>query len=217
MRLLPADEAAPPSNWERVRFVLFVIVPWLALYAVTAKLNLHGTKFGMSFENRLPILGWTAPLYQSIYLITFLAPWWVRSRRDLRRLTISAWLSMAVVFPFYWAVPSSAPRRPLVLGHDWITRILRMERTAFPPVAAFPSFHVLWAVFLARAFRPRWIGWSYVAIIAVSCITTGQHYIADVIAALVIAPVFVEPERTWRILRRLAGERNGSVMKKPVK
>lgn len=110
---------------------------------------------------------------------------------------------MAVVFPFYWLVPSSAPRRPL-LGHDWITHLLGLERTTFPPVAAFPSFHVIWAVFLTRLFRPRWIGWSYVAIIAVSCITTGMHYIADVILALAIAPAFIEPQRTWGILRRLA-------------
>jgi len=207
MPLLPADDAAAPSTWERVRFVLYVIAPWLALYEVTAKLNLHGTAFGLAFEKRLPILAWTAPLYQSIYLITFLVPCWVRSRRDLRRLTLSGWVSMAAVFPFYWLVPSSAPRRPLPL-HSWVARILRMERTAFPPIAAFPSFHVLWAVFLARAVRPRWMGWSYVAIVAVSCITTGQHYIADVISALIIAPVFVEPERTWTMLRRLTGSRS---------
>jgi len=60
---------------------------------------------------------------------------------------------------------------------------------------------VLWAVFLARAFRPRWIGWTYAAVIAVTCITTGQHYIADVLASMVIAPAFMEPERTWMILR----------------
>ena len=200
--LLPADEETAPSAVERLRFVSYVIIPWLALYAFTSTLASHGTSFGMSFEDHLPIIGWTALLYQSIYVVIALAPWWVRTRRDLRRLTISSWMSMAVIFPFYWFVPSSAPRRPL-LGHDSITQILGLERVAFPPIAAFPSFHVLWAVFLARAFKPRWIGWTYVAVIAVSCITTGQHYIADVLASMVIAPAFVEPERTWRILRYL--------------
>ena len=200
--LLPADEETAPSTAERLRFVPYVIIPWLALYAFTSTLASHGTSFGMSFEDRLPIIGWTALLYQSIYVVIALAPWWVRTRRDLRRLMISSWMSMAVIFPFYWFVPSSAPRRPL-LGHDSITQILGVERVAFPPIAAFPSFHVLWAVFLARAFKPRWIGWTYVTVIAVSCITTGQHYIADVLASMVIAPAFVEPERTWRILRYL--------------
>jgi hypothetical protein len=202
--LLPADEEVAPSTWERVRFAPYVIIPWLALYAFTSKFASHGTKLGLRFEDHLPIVGWTALFYQSIYVAIALVPWWVRTRGDLRRLMISSWISMAVIFPFYWLVPSSAPRRPL-LGHDWITQVPGMERNTFPPIAAFPSFHVLWAILLARAFRPRWIGWTYVAVIAVSCITTGQHYIADVLASMVIAPAFMEPERIWRIHRHLTG------------
>ena len=205
LQLLPADEEEAPSTWERVRFLPYVIIPWLALYEFTSKLASHGTSFGMAFEDRLPIIAWTALLYQSIYVVIALVPWWVRSRRDLRRLMISAWVSMALVFPFYWLEPSSAPRRAL-LGHDWISRLLGAERTTFPPVAAFPSFHVLWAVFLARAFPRRWLGWTYVAVIAVSCITTGQHYIADVLASLLIGPALLEPERAWNLGRRF-GER----------
>ena len=140
--ILPADEESSPSIAERLRFIPYVIVPWVLLYAVTAKFAPHGISFGMPFEDRLPILSWTAPIYQSIYVVIALAPWWVRTRRDLRRIMISSWLAMAVVFPFYWLVPSSAPRRALS-GHGWITSLLGVERTAFPPIAAFPSFHVL--------------------------------------------------------------------------
>jgi hypothetical protein len=202
--LLPADQDAAPSTLERLRFVPYVIVPWLALYAFTSRVASHGTSFGMDFESRLPIIGWTALFYQSLYVVILLAPWWVRTRRDLRRLMISSWMSMAVIFPFYWLVPSIAPRRPL-LGHDWISHVLGLERTTFPPVAAFPSFHVLWAIILARASKPRWIGWSYAAVIAFSCITTGQHYIADVLSAMVIAPAFAYPENMWKIQRRFTG------------
>ncbi len=196
-RLLPADEDTAPSNWDRIRFVTYVIVPWLALYALTSKVASHGTKFGMAFEDHLPIIGWTALVYQSIYVVILLAPWWVRTRRDLRRLMVSSWIAMAVIFPFYWLVPSNAPRRPL-LGHDWISNVLGLERTMFPPIAAFPSFHVVWAVLLARASRHR-MGWSYVVVIALSCITTGQHYIADVLSAMVIAPAFVYPAHIWKL------------------
>jgi membrane-associated phospholipid phosphatase len=199
--ILPADEESSPSISERLRFIRYVVMPWLLLYAVTAKLASHGASFGMPFEDRLPILSWTAPIYQSIYVVIALAPWWVRTRRDLRRLMISSWLSMAVVFPFYWLVPSSAPRRAL-LGQGWVTSLLGIERTAFPPIAAFPSFHVLWAIFLGRACRWRWIGWTYAALIAVSCITTGQHYIADVVCSVMIAPAFLEPEHAWKLSSR---------------
>jgi prolipoprotein diacylglyceryltransferase len=76
------------------------------------------------------------------------------------------------------------------------------ERTTYPPTAAFPSFHVLWAIFVGRLYRPRWLGVTYAAAVAVSCITTGMHYIPDVIAALVIAPLLLWPQRAWKQLLR---------------
>jgi len=200
---LPADEDSPPSTVERIRFLLLVVVPWLALYELTIQLPLHGLSFGFHFEERLPIYPWTSLFYESVYLAVAAAPWLAPTRKDLRQLTISAWVAMAVVFPIYWFLPSSAPRR-LLLDNDWLTQILRFERTAYPPVAAFPSFHVIWALLVARLFRRRWIGLSYVITVAVSCVTTGMHYVADVVAALLVAPVLLEPQRAWETLRRVA-------------
>src|SRR5260370_40618048 len=173
-RLLPAEEETAPSTWERVRFLPYVIIPWLALYEFTPKFAGHGTQFGMALEDRLPIIAWTALPYQSIYVVIALVPWWVRTRGDLRRLMISSWVSMAVVFPFYWLVPSIAPRRPL-LGHDWITHLLGAERITFPPVAAFPSFYRLWAILLAPPSRPRGIGLGSVRGMSPSVLTQGQR------------------------------------------
>ena len=52
--ILPADQESSPSIAERLRFIPYVIVPWVLLYAVTAKLASHGISFGMPFEDRLP-------------------------------------------------------------------------------------------------------------------------------------------------------------------
>lgn len=199
LRQLPADDIAPPSLLECIRFYFAVVIPWLALYTFTVNMGLAGTAFRLSFEDRLPIYSWTAFIYETSYITVALAPWCARTRRDLRRLTISAWVAMAFVFPFYWIIPSSAPRYPL-LGTTWLARLLTVERNAYPPCAAFPSFHVLWAVFVGRLYRPKWLGIAYAAAISVSCITTGQHYIPDVLGALAIAPLFMYPERVWQRL-----------------
>ncbi|HEY6249791.1 MAG TPA: prolipoprotein diacylglyceryl transferase family protein [Candidatus Angelobacter sp.] len=201
LRILPADEDAAPTTLERIQVLLLVIVPWLALYEFTIKLPLPGISFGFPFEDHLPIYSWTTVIYESTYITVALAPWCARTRRDLRRFMISAWTAMAIVFPFYWFLPSSAPRRPL-LDTNIVTHLLSTERSIFPPTATFPSFHVLWAVFVARLYRPRWLGISYVAAIAVTCVTTGMHYIADVVAALALAPLLLEPQRAWEALRR---------------
>ena len=201
LHILPANDDTAPSTLERIRFLLLVVVPWLALYEFTIKLPQRGMSFGFAFENRLPIWSWTTLVYQSTYLTVALAPWCARTRRDLRRLMISGWTAMAVVFPCYWFLPSAAPRRVL-LDSNWMAWLLDLERTTYPPAAAWPSFHVLWAIFVARLYRPRWLGVIYAAAVAVSCVTTGMHYISDVLMALAIAPVLLEPQRAWNGLRR---------------
>jgi protein-S-isoprenylcysteine O-methyltransferase Ste14 len=204
VRILPADdETSPPLAIDRVRYFVCVVIPWIALYELTIRIGVAGTSFGMPFEDRLPILLWTTPAYQSIYVVVALAPWIARTRRDLRKLMISAWVATAIVFPFYWVLPSSAPRRPMGdLGV--LSGLLRLEREADAPVAAFPSFHVLWSIFVARLFRRRWLGVAYVAAVSASCVTTGMHYVADIGAAVLIAPAFLYPERGWGLLRSLA-------------
>lgn len=201
LRLLPSNDQTPPSTLERIRFLLLVALPWLALYEFTTRLPLGGHAFKFAFEDQLPVYPWTILVYQSTYLAVALAPWCARSRRDLRKLTLSAWMAMAIVFPFYWFFPSTAPLRPLV-DTNWLTHLVELERALDAPSAALPSFHVLWAVFLARLYRPRWLGFSYVAAVALSCIATGMHFIADVAVALFLAPLFLEPQRIWEALRR---------------
>ncbi len=196
------DDAPPPSTRQRVRFLLVTIAPWIAVYEFTAHLGLSGRAFQFGFEDRLVIYPWTAPIYQSIYIAAAAAPWLARTRRDLRRLTLSVWVSLAVVFPIYWLMPSLAPRRALSAA-SWVAQALQWERGTFPPTAAFPSYHTLWAIFIARLFRPRWLGVVYAAAVIVSCITTGMHYIPDILASLAIAPLLLEPQRVWDALRKL--------------
>ena len=203
LQVLPPADDARPSTLERLRFMLHVIVPWLALYEFTVQIPLRGLYSGFAFEERLPVLPWTALFYESTYVLVALAPWLARTRKDLRQLTLSAWFAMLVVFPIYWFLPSAAPRRPLS-GQGWTTGLLHLERTTFPPIAALPSFHVLWTILVARLFRRRWLGWAYSVAVAASCVTTGMHYVADVVAAFAIAPLILSPERVWETLRHAA-------------
>jgi hypothetical protein len=91
--LPPADDARP-STVERLRFMLHVIVPWIVLYEFTIRLPLRGVNFGFAFEDRLPVLPWTAVFYESTYVMVALAPWLARTRKDLRQITVSAWFAM---------------------------------------------------------------------------------------------------------------------------
>jgi len=65
---------------------------------------------------------------------------------------------------------------------------------------------VIWAILVARLFRRKWLGWTYSIAVGVSCVTTGMHYIGDVVAALVMVPAILDPRKVWETLRR-ASER----------
>ena len=204
-RVLPDDDDSTPALHERVRFWFAAALPWVALYEFTVHLRLPGRAFQFAFEDGLPIYPSTSLLYLTTYAVVAAAPFLARTRRELRRLTISAWVAMAIVFPFYWLVPSMAPLRAMSGGEDrLLARLLALERRLDPPAAAFPSFHVLWSIFIVPLVRPRWLGWLYAAAVAVSCVTTGKHFIPDVLASFAIAPFFLEPAKwMWDPLRRL--------------
>jgi len=200
--LLPPDDDSPPTLHERIRFWFACAVPWIAIYEFTVHMRLPGRAFQFEFEDQLQIYPITSLLYQSTYAAVTVAPFLARTRRELRRLTVSAWVATAFVFPFYWLVPSTAPRRPMT-GDHLLAKLLSFERSTYPPTAAFPSFHVLWSILIGRLLRPQMLGWLYALGIAVSCITTGMHYIPDVLVSFAIAPLFIEPERfLWRPLLR---------------
>ncbi len=61
-------------------------------------------------------------------------------------------------------------------------------------IVTFPSFHTIWAVLLAVAYRGRW-QFLPVAIlntlVLFSCITTGMHYFADVAGGLVVTAIVI--------------------------
>ena len=89
--------------------------------------------------------------------------------------------------------------------------LLAFEQRSSTGVAAFPAFHVLWAMLAARVWsddaRHRhqpsraWIGWTWAGLIAASCLTTGMHSVIEVVAALLLFTVLREPARSWTWMR----------------
>jgi hypothetical protein len=81
------------------------------------------------------------------------------------------------------------------------------ERSMSHTVAAYPAFHVVWAFIAADAWASRsraWavVGWSWAILIAVSCITTGMHALADIMAAGVVFVLLLQRRRIWELMRR---------------
>ncbi|MGA3159763.1 MAG: prolipoprotein diacylglyceryl transferase family protein [Terracidiphilus sp.] len=207
---LPMDRPEAPSLLERFRVYLVVLLPWLALYELMWRL---GGPDGVAttylpFENRLPVMEQTEIIYASTYLVVVLAPMLAVSGHALRRFAQRGLIAMALIFPLYLLLPVFVPPRafkPATL----IGYLLLLERTPYSGIAAFPSFHVAWALIAASALAEggRWkkiFWWTWAVLVAVSCVTTGMHSIADVLAGAVAYVLVIRAREIWMAILRVA-------------
>ena len=186
-----------PPEW--VRYYLFALLPWIAVYEIGATLGVpaHSLDTSLPLDAQLPFWPWTAALYASIYLAALLAP--LLARRRLRTLTTRACVAMAIVFPIYFCCPTFAPRPALASGGVW-AELIRFECVLDPPSQALPSFHVIWAILIAAAIG-GWPARVWALGISLSCVTTGMHTVADVVAGGAAAWCVIRAPEAWERLR----------------
>jgi membrane-associated phospholipid phosphatase len=185
-------------------------VPWGLVYEAIAYLGVPRDAFTLAtaFEARLPVWEWSELLYASTYPLVLLSPFVVGSRQALRALARRGLAASAAGFATYLLVPVIAPPRPFV-AVSFLGRILQEERRYDTELCAFPSFHAAWIVLAMTAFasrfprlRPLLLG--YAGVVCVSCVTTGMHSIADVVAGALLAYAACRVDAIWELLRRTA-------------
>lgn len=147
--VLPPDDDAPP-RWSEVAAIwVLLFVPWLALYELIGHLPVPGARETyLWFERSWPVLEWSTPIYSTAYLAV-LAPIAARSRRDLRRFADAGLVGMALGFLTYLVVPLISPPRTFdeTAPFGWLLAVERADGLAGR--AAFPAFHLFWALLAA--------------------------------------------------------------------
>jgi protein-S-isoprenylcysteine O-methyltransferase Ste14 len=204
----PTDEH--PTGWDRASVVLLVLLPWSAAFEAVYRLGvpIDAVQAYLPFERSWPVLEWTEAIYGSAYILVVGALFAARTRAALRRYAVEGLIATAGVTLVYLTVPLVAPPRPFepqgILGHA-----LMGERAMSHTVAAFPAFHAIWSFIAAEAWasRSRWVAlfaWTWAVLIAASCITTGMHATADIIAATAVFLLVRRYRDLWELLRRFA-------------
>ena len=206
---LPADEATPPSLADKFSVYVLVLFPWLVLYEAVRFIGVprDSAVAFLPFERKLPVYEWTELIYASTYAFVLLAPLVAKTRRDLRQFSVSGLVATGFVTLLFLTVPLVAPPRPFE-PHGPLGRLLQWERVLDTPAAAFPSFHVVWALLAARVYAARtrsWkvVWWAWAALISASCVTTGMHAVADVACALLAFFFVTRVRAAWEKARRL--------------
>lgn len=206
---LPRSEPGPPTGWERVSVIFLVFVPWFLAFEGVVLLGVppDAVQAFLPFERDWPVLVWTEYLYALVYPFVGLVPVLVPERRTLRAFALRGLLATGVVTLIYLTVPLVSPPRPFE-GGGLAGDLLAWERSLANTVAAFPSFHVIWALLAADAWSQGSGRWRRIwvpivtGVIVTACITTGMHALADVAAGFAVWWILRRPRRLWEALRR---------------
>jgi prolipoprotein diacylglyceryltransferase len=203
---VPPNLSESPRWWHRAAVYALVLGPWLAVYEVLALL-LHdraSIETYLPFERAWAPLPWTGLLYAGAYWWVALAPLAATSQAALRRFVRDGWVGSAFIFWCFLVLPLTATPRPLG-GTTWLGSLLELDRVHDTAFCAFPAFHVFWPFLAARLWAgrlPASAAYGLAALMAASCVTAGQHSLADVVAGFLVFAAVRRLDDLWAGLLR---------------
>jgi membrane-associated phospholipid phosphatase len=167
-----------------------IFLPWFVLYEWTVFRGPLPRAFAtyLPGEVNWPIWQWMEIFYLSPYVIVTLAPLAATTNGALRRFSIAGLLGIVAGNLIFCTVPAIAPPRPFCpSGLCGRLMIMSRDLDLNNGTAAFPSFHVVWSFLAAAVYARRWprfqiLCWTWAALVSASCVLTGVHSLADVVA-----------------------------------
>lgn len=145
-------------------------------------------------ELRIPFVPWMTVFYMSLYILFFLAPFILRTRREFRAVVGAmavAILASGIAFLLLPAELAFAPIRGEDLG-IW-AGLYRIADGLNLTYNLLPSLHVTFAVLCVSAFSPRAprtiqaLLWLWALLIAASTVLIHQHHVLDAVTGWLLA------------------------------
>jgi membrane-associated phospholipid phosphatase len=174
---------------------------FLAVYGGADWLTAHRSlrvPVHLAAELGIPFVPWMTIFYMSLYGLFVLAPFVLRTRRELAAAVATMAVAIGasgLLFLLFPAQLAFAPAREDQLG-AW-AGIYHVADDLNLTHNLLPSLHVAFAVICVSIFAPRAprslriLLWLWAALIAASTVLTHQHHVLDVIAGWLLAIVCV--------------------------
>ncbi|MCX6254900.1 MAG: prolipoprotein diacylglyceryl transferase, partial [Bacteroidia bacterium] len=192
---------------ERISSYFLVFIPWLLVYEAFVFIGTPKDAIctNLPFEEHWPIWEFSEFFYLFTYLFALLIPLIIKTKEQLKCFIIDLWFATIIVGIIYLVIPFIVRQR-VFIPHSYFGHLMLLERSLDGETAALPSFHVIWAFLAARYFsrsimRFKWIWYILAVLISVSCITTGNHSLLDVIAGFCMFIIIVYRLKIWNFIR----------------
>lgn len=146
----------------------------------------------LPFENYIPLIPWTSIIYLSDFLYLFIVVFLLQ-RSKIDRYFFSFIIMATIHFVVFLFFPTIYPRELWPLHINYLFDYpMMLTRWMDAPLNCFPSLHV-GVCFLGSFFvlegRKKWFPLFFVwaVLIALSTLTTKQHYFIDVVGGAILA------------------------------
>jgi membrane-associated phospholipid phosphatase len=121
-------------------------------------------------------------------------------------------LGLVICFIIYYFFQTEGPVRPVITGHDFLSKTLQYIYRIDQPYNSFPSIHVMSSYLLIRAIRNsswkkrrhQWLIGCFSTAIILATMFIKQHVILDVLAAILLVECLyksVEVVYKWLFLK----------------
>lgn len=193
----------PPITWStigrtltrpyRVTIPMVLLVALVPFYLVIAGRGGPVSTPALALDRFLPLAPTWALVYGALYVFLIVLPVLVVQQEELIRRTVWAYLTVwTIAYVCFLLYPTVAPRPGTVLGDGFAVWGLRFLYDADPPYNCFPSIHVAHSFVSALACYRVHRALGLIAVlcallVALSTLFTKQHYVADLIAGIVLA------------------------------
>ena len=205
---LPVADNVSPTIKEKISAYLLVFIPWVIVYEtfIFAGVPKDAISTNLFFEKNFPVWEFSEIFYLFTYIFVVIIPLPIKTREQLRRFITDVWFATIITGLFYFVFPFIVQQRELI-PHSFWGRLILLERSLDGETCALPSFHVIWAFIGARYFaesmkRMGWLWYTIAVLITVSCVTTGNHSLPDIIAGLLFYLAICYRLLIWDFIRR---------------
>ena len=177
-----------------IKFIWLVVIVLLAsgyFLLNEPRESTHILEIGV--DDWIPLVPWFVSPYISLYLLLLLTAWrFLKAETRLFNLAALAVCIDLVVSYIFYIFFQTRIERPIVLGSDISSDILRWIYSIDEPFNAFPSLHTSSAVLCTLLWRKAgsrfWLViliWA--AFIVASTVLTKQHYFVDILGGMTVA------------------------------
>ncbi len=176
--------------WSRGLITVVATLIMLQFYSLANRTFEHKVDLLLPIDEMIPFIPWTVFVYQSLYIMVLVGAM-LCPPRDFIRIMGALIVTECIAFCFFAAFTSYYPRPdPASIASPFWQDVYHFLHSTDNPGNTFPSIHATMAYLIGWRMRVVTGSWAWVLwgiCVSLTTMTTKQHYIVDVLAAIPLA------------------------------